>query len=253
MQSHNNIKNRNLAEQSYWDDAYSAYQLSDDSEQDDVIKRWMQKVFNPVSEGSCFEVGCFPGRYLTFFGKLGYELNGLDLTPRVEKEFPEWLRSRGYKTGSFVREDFLEWKSTVQYDVVASFGFIEHFTNWEEIFVKHMSMVKSGGHLVIETPNFRGLLQRFIHYFLDHENYKRHFIGAMAPEKWKKLAEQNGFEVLHAGYIGSFEFWVDKEPDQGWRAKVFQRLIRHYHRFKKLPENRKTWSPYCGIIAKKIS
>ncbi len=250
MYSNNdNIKN-NLAEQSYWDNSYSDYQLTDAANDNDIIKSWIKKFIPANRDGDCFEIGCFPGRYLTFMGKLGYKLNGLDLTPRVVKEFPEWLRSQGYQTGNFSQEDFFAYADTQKYDVVCSFGFIEHFKNWEVVFEKHLSLVKDGGYLVIETPNFKGLFQRWIHYFLDYTNYRRHYIPAMNPVKWAKLCRENGFEVVHHGYIGEFQFWVDEQPTGGWRKKMFEKLIQYYPRLKKLPANKKLYSPYCGIIAR---
>jgi L-malate glycosyltransferase len=249
MPGDNDLKN-NLADQSYWDSGYSGYELTEQTDED-AIKKWIAQYIPANKEGTCFEVGCFPGRYLTFIGKLGYELNGLDLTPRVQKEFPEWLRSRGYKVGSFYMEDFFKFKNETQYDVVCSFGFIEHFKNWEEVFIKHLPMVKKGGYLIIETPNFKGIMQRLIHFLLDYENYKRHYIPAMNPSKWEQICRKNGFNIIHKGYIGEFQFWVDKAPVKGWRKSLFQKLIDNYPRLKKMKPGNPMYAPYCGIIAKR--
>lgn len=250
MQFKDDLTNRNLAEQSYWDDAYANHQLTEVLDAGDIVKAWLLKYVPPIENGTCFEVGCFPGRYLTVLGKLGYELNGLDLTPRVLNDFPIWLKSLGYKTGEFVQKNFLEFSSAKKYDVVCSFGFIEHFTNWEEIFVKHIELVKPGGYLVIETPNFKGLAQRIIHYFLDRENYNRHYLPAMSPKKWSALCRKHGFEIIHSGYIGEFQFWVDKEPTTYFKRKFFQALIDYYPRLRRLPPEKKMYSPYCGIVAR---
>jgi len=249
MQSNENIKN-NLAAQSYWDAGYAGYELKE-NEQEDAIKHWISKHVPITNTLSCFEIGCFPGRYLTFLGRLGYELNGIDLTPRVRDEFPRWLTSRGFKTGVFEQVDFLKFNPTKKFDIVCSFGFIEHFKNWEEIFIKHLALVNNNGLVIIETPNFRGLFQRLIHWFLDNENYKRHFIPAMNPQQWANICEAHGFEVIHSGFIGEFQFWVDKEPTSGLRKKVYCKLNDWYHRLKKLPKDNKMVSPYCGIIARK--
>lgn len=248
MQSPENV-NTNLASQEYWDEAYKNYTFEDSSDEDQIVQ-WIKKYIPPTTNGSCFEVGCFPGRYLTVFGKLNYELNGLDLTPRIKKDFPEWLKSKGYKTGQFEQTDFLKFNPDRKFDVVCSFGFIEHFTNWEEVFEKHISLVKENGYLVIETPNFRGFFQRLIHYYLDNKNYKRHYVPSMNPKKWEKLCRKHGFKIVYSGYMGNFQFWVDEEPTTYFKRKIFLKLIEYYPKLQKLKPGRASYSPYCGIIAK---
>lgn len=250
MQSNDTI-NTNLADQSYWDESYSQYKLQETVPDDDIIKKWLLQYVPKTQTASCFEVGCFPGRYLTVMGDLGYQLNGIDLTPRVLDDFPKWLKSKGYNTGFFAQENFLEFTTKQKFDLVCSFGFIEHFTNWEEIFLKHLTLVNDEGYIVIETPNFRGIVQRFIHYFLDYENYKRHYIPSMNPKKWAKICEKHGYEIVFEGFVGEFQFWVDKEPTSFVKRKIFNRLITNYERLKKMKPNNPHYSPFCGIIAKK--
>ncbi|MDP2385904.1 MAG: class I SAM-dependent methyltransferase [Bacteroidota bacterium] len=250
MQSDKNI-NTNLASQSYWDEAYAGYSLQDKVADDDIVKKWLLKYIPKVNGASCMEIGCFPGRYLTVMGDLGYKLSGIDLTPRVKNEFPAWLKKEGYDVGSFSQEDFLKFNPQEKYDMVCSFGFIEHFTNWQEVFLKHIELVNDNGYLVIETPNFRGWFQRFIHWFLDNENYKRHYIPSMNPDKWAKLCEKHGFEIIFKGHIGEFQFWVDKLPTTYVRTKVFNRLITNYEKLKSMKPGKPAYAPYCGIIARK--
>lgn len=250
MQSDKKI-NTNLASQSYWDDAYAGYSLQDKVPDDDIVKNWLLNYIPKVKGDSCLEIGCFPGRYLTVMGDLGYKLSGVDLTPRVKNEFSAWLKKEGYNVGSFWQEDFLKFNPDEKFDMVCSFGFIEHFTNWEEVFLKHISLVNDEGYIVIETPNFRGFFQRFIHYVLDYENYKRHYVPSMNPRKWAKICEKHGFEVIYKGYIGEFQFWVDKLPTTWVKIKIFNRLITNYERLKKMKPNNRHYSPFCGVIAKR--
>ncbi|MGL5889715.1 MAG: hypothetical protein ACRC3B_07515, partial [Bacteroidia bacterium] len=123
--------------------------------------------------------------------------------------------------------------------------------NWEEVLQKHIEMVAPGGMLVIETPNFRGFLQNILHRFLDHENYKRHYIPAMNPARWAQLAESAGFEVIYSGYFGRFDFWSDSgEP--GFFGKAGRKLLAWSIPFlKKRKPGSASLSPYCGIIARR--
>lgn len=248
MQSTENLE-KNLAPQSYWDDAYKDYVLQDNDDEDEIVA-WIKKYVPINANGSCIEIGCFPGRYLTVFGKLKYTLHGVDLTPRVLKDFPEWLKSLNYNTGKFEQNDFFNFNAPQKYDVVCSFGFIEHFKNWETVLEKHIAMVQEGGYLVIETPNFKGFFQRLIHLVLDYENYKRHYIESMSPKKWKKICEKHGLTVVFSGYLGTFKFWIDQPPKTYIQKKILDKLIKYYPRLMKLKEGKASYSPYCGIIAK---
>jgi SAM-dependent methyltransferase len=126
---------RNFCEQRLWDDGYVQAELFV-APPDDLIRRWLQKHV-PSGQGSCLELGCFPGRYLAVLGELGYEVNGIDLTPRVEQDLKPWLQRQGYRVGEFIRDDVFTHAFRRRYDIVCSFGLIEHFEDWPGLLRRH--------------------------------------------------------------------------------------------------------------------
>ncbi|MFH0702326.1 MAG: methyltransferase domain-containing protein [bacterium] len=267
----------NLAEQSYWDKSYENYNL-EIAPKKDQVRQWIEKFVpkahsqasNPselerieenmerrLSLPQALEIGCFPGRYLTVLGELGYELNGIDLTPGIERNFVDWLKSRKYKTGEFSKISLSEYRnknSGIKYDLVCSFGFIEHFIDWKDVLLKHADFVKDEGYLIISAPNFRGILQRILHFCLDNKNYKRHYIPSMNPFLWKKIVQDLdfNFDIIYCGYFGAFEFWVDKQEINSFQKIISIIIIKFLMPIlKKLPGNNEIYSPYCGLIAKK--
>jgi 2-polyprenyl-3-methyl-5-hydroxy-6-metoxy-1,4-benzoquinol methylase len=204
--------------------------------------------------GSCFEVGCFPGSYLAVFGELGYEVNGIDQTPRVEKDLPEWLRKRGARVGSIQRADFFALDASVQYDVVYSLGFVEHYEDWGSVIAKHASLVKPGGLLIITAPNLVGAFQHALHHWLDREALDRHNLKAMNPHGWADVVRPLGFDVLFSGFFGRFEYSV-----QPLQRPVAQRLaLRVLKRAKLplwllLPPGRPAYAPHVGVVARKLA
>lgn len=239
-----------FVEQSYWDESYEDIELKI-PEENDPIRKWIRSYISN-SSGKCLEIGCFPGGILTIFGELGYELNGIDLSPRVEIELPRWLKSQGYRIGKFGKIDILKFSPKEQYDIVSSFGFIEHFSDWRGMILKHASLVKKDGLLIIETPNFRGLIQRSLHLLFDKENYERHNIDSMKPCEWGKIMTETGLEIVFCGYFGNFLFWVD-DDERNWLQKMLVNLIQSLTKrcLKYLPNNR-AYSPFCGLICKKL-
>lgn len=242
---------KRLVDQIYWDAAYAGIGLTR-AGMDDPVRQWIEHNI-PTGEGHCLEVGCFPGRYLSVLGELGYTLHGLDQTPGVAKVLPEWLRSEGFKTGEFTQGDFLSFDLCRKYDIVCSFGFVEHFVDYETVLLRHMALVGSGGYLVITCPNFRGWVQRILHLVFDRANFQRHHIPSMNPRRWSILAEKNGFRIVNCGYFGVFDFWVDTQERNSLQRYALGQIEKQKSSLRKLCNtDRPAWSPYCGLIARRM-
>ncbi len=246
-------ENVNLVKDEFWNETYGRLNLKI-AEKNHVVREWFEKSV-PKGEGSCIEIGCFPGQFLACFGELGYELNGLDLIPKVKTILPQWLKDCGYNVGTFYNEDFLTFKMREQFNIVASFGFVEHFTNWEEVINSHMKLVKENGYLIISAPNFRGLFQRAFQSLFNKESYKRHNIQAMKPEEWAKIIGESGFKIVSSGYFGHFHYWVNEQ-----KRDILSKIVVHFFidillpiiKWLPFPKDKKLYSPFCGVIAKKI-
>jgi L-malate glycosyltransferase len=242
----------NLAGREHWNGVY----MSEEPQiapKTDPIRKWIEAHIPKAHEGekTCIEIGCYPGRYLSVFGELGYSLSGIDLTDRLDV-LPAWLRFKGYQVGSFWKMDFLDSHLSQKFDVVASFGFLEHFTNWDAILAKHICLVKAGGYLILETPNFLGGFQRWIHVNFDSNNYERHCISAMDIEKWGAILRGSQFDIIYGRYFGGFTFWT-LDQTLTFIQKLILKILRKSRRplNSVLPKDRKIYSPFCGMIARK--
>lgn len=246
MSGNKQITSDTLVDQSYWDSSYSdvAPHMVPESDQ---LRIWLEKYVAAGNGRNCLEVGCYPARYLSVLGELGYTLNGIDLTPRVSEL--KMSLSQKYPTGEFIHADFLSYDNNSAFDLVCSFGFIEHFTNWQEVLIKHAQLVKNNGLLVIETPNFGGWFQRLIHSWLDNENYKRHNVESMDPKQWAELIEPLGFEIIRCEYFGRFEFWSDTKRYTLLQHIGLRLLGKCDPILKKIRPGKRAFSPYCGLIA----
>lgn len=246
----------NIVKQDYWNRQYHdvAFQTLSPTH---YLRQYINKNVIPSNaSGKAFEIGCYPGRYLTLFGELEYELNGIDMNPDTVF-ISEIAESRHFKVGKIAQGDFLKMGENEQFDIVSSFGFVEHFTNIEEIILKHARLVRFGGYLIIETPNFNGWVQYLFHTLFDTPNLRRHIRRNMDPLLWKAILRENGFafEYVKCAYIGGIDFWTDKDQPkiQHFFAKIAKRIwwcLRSLFPYKKI--NGKAVSRSCILIAKRI-
>jgi SAM-dependent methyltransferase len=203
--------------------------------------------------GSCFEVGCYPGRFLIYLGKrFGYTANGIDWVPQVRTHTPEFLRQHEVRVGEFFCEDFERFHCDRMFDVVYSLGFIEHFWNLEKVIRKHVALVKPGGILFLACPNFRGL-QFLFHRIFDVEDLRAHVLPTMNLRRWRAVLEQEGMEVLREGYYRTVGFWTNPEAAKGLSGSISGYLARLAEGIDKRLELPTPWlSPHMFSISRKV-
>ncbi|MFH0764096.1 MAG: class I SAM-dependent methyltransferase [Candidatus Omnitrophota bacterium] len=245
------LKQDNLRDQKAWCNIWSNHKHFSIASKESIVRRWIEEYFKILKneEKNVLEIGCFPGSHLAVWGELGYELNGIDFYPRVSNELPHWLKSENYKVGNFYEVDFFKYNEKNKFDVVCSFGFIEHFTNFEEVLNKHAFLVKEGGYLVISTPNYRGFIQRILHSALDTASYKEHYIPSMNPYLWKNIAERSGFHTIFCGGFGNFWFWANSEKANFIQKISIKLLLKTLPVLSRLPSCL-AYSPCYGLIAR---
>jgi 2-polyprenyl-3-methyl-5-hydroxy-6-metoxy-1,4-benzoquinol methylase len=196
-----------VVSQEYWDSLYENQEPRYDPQTPILFEDLFERFLKPG--GTCFEIGCYPGNFLIHLGRrFSYEVSGIDATPFVLTRMPDRLRHHGLKIGNIYQGDFLTIRSDRLYDVVCSFGFIEHFTNFEEVIDKHLHILAPGGTLIISCPNFR-YAQFLFHRLLDPVNLRRHVLAAMDLNRWRKVLQKNGMETLHHDYYRTAGFWAD--------------------------------------------
>ena len=89
----------NLAPKELWEDGYRDKEL-EPMPLEYPITKTIFKYFSNLVGKSVFEIGCYPGRLLYHFGKLEFELNGVDQTVQLPK-LERWLRLNEFRVGQF--------------------------------------------------------------------------------------------------------------------------------------------------------
>ena len=197
---------RSIVNQDYWDEGYQNLTLRYN---EDLIlfKEIFDKFLKP--NGTCFEVGCYPGGYLIYLGKrFNYIVSGIDKTPFIKDRLPLLIKSENVHLGNLFNEDFMDFKSSETYDMVCSFGFLEHFSDLNSIIEKHINLVKPSGILILTCPNFtRG--QYLFHRLFDSQSLDRHVTETMVLSRWREILKKNNMDILFDGYYKTIDFWTE--------------------------------------------
>ena len=240
-----------LTNSKYWAKCYSNYNFRK-HEKDHAVYQYIDKFIPDTDDKSFLEIGSFPGSFSAKFGDKGYVLNGIDIYAENALGLVNWFKSLKYKIGEFFVSDFFNHEFNKKYNVVGSFGFIEHFTNFTEVIKNHLDLVEVGGYIIIVTPNYRGFFQKYIHRYFAKNDFNNHFIPSMNPECWEKVIATYGFKTIHCGYFGGFKLWVPLEK-KSFINKLFFRIVYKLSNIL----NSIIWfesslfSQYCGIVAQK--
>jgi len=119
----------------------------------------------PVDENlNAIEIGGSPSRYLIYMAKnFKYNIHSLDYSKIGNEQTMKNLTGTGIPIEIYDRDLFSENfnKDLPLFDIVYSLGFIEHFEDLDLVVKKHTKLLKSGGILLLGTPNLSGAFYRY--------------------------------------------------------------------------------------------
>lgn len=160
------------------------------------------------SDQTSLEIGCAPGKWMVFAAEhLGYKSHGVEYLPRAAEITRKNLKECSVD-GEVITADFFDYKSDKKFDLVMSYGFIEHFENYEDVFIKHLELVKENGFLVLGLPRFRGInyfVQSMIDPYMERPYLGSHVLPLMELKPFVDLAEKYKLKKITIDYIGGFE------------------------------------------------
>lgn len=206
----------------HWSDKANVY-ISEEYSFHDYIKQEAKKI-QPY--GTCIELGGFPGKFSIFLKKY-CNLNPTFLDFYINQDVIKDLfdfNGMQLEDVKFIQADIFSHVPVEQYDLVCSFGLIEHFTDLKEILKIHVKYMKPGGRLIIALPNFRGvngLLQKFF----DPENLAIHNLEIMDPVILKSTLEDIGMVEVNGGYYPSTAVWIENLNYRGVFLNVLVRVL----------------------------
>lgn len=107
------------------------------------------------------------------------------------------------------------------FDVVFSYGFIEHIMPPEKAVKLHIDLTKPGGYFVIQIPRFRGFNFLKLRFFRP-DLIKNHNLDIMNEDVLEKLCKTPGVKKIFCGNYGTFKMRIpmDKKNYKYYLLKI---------------------------------
>lgn len=244
---------QNLTDRSFWKAFWeSKKDLIFSIKPDYYFGSIMAKLIAEKKIKTAIELGGFPGYYSTYLKKYQHlDTTLLDYFVHADL-INQLLIKNGLQPGDIhiIEADLFNYQPEQLYDMVLSFGLIEHFSDTKDILKRHLQFLKPDGVLFVTLPNFKGV-NGWVQRTLDRENYDKHFIESMNLQLLASYCRELGLRDVEAYYHGRFSVWLENRSQQGAFAKALVKTIWLAGKVftKIVPVETKMLSPYIVVKA----
>jgi len=258
----------------YWDDIWNSEGIPKGIEpHEPSIRNHVVRMFHAyfkraflsldTSQSELLEVGCANSVWLSYFNKeFGFNVSGLDYSKIGCEKTIRNLSNCEIK-GEVVCADLFNPPSHLlgRYDVVVSFGVVEHFDNTSKALQALSKFLKKDGLLITNIPNMSGFLG-FVQKHINRPVYDIH--NPLDREKFMNTHAETDCKVIECEYFMSTNFgvcnlngvrrnsikWLMKKVILALLSRISMLTWRIEKRYRALPVSR-FFSPYIQCIAKK--
>jgi SAM-dependent methyltransferase len=152
------------------------------------------------------EIGSAPGHHLLELRRrLGLEPFGVEYTAAGVDLNRRLFRDHGLDPAQVIHADLFDPAfqagARQRFDVVFSWGFLEHFADPRPVVDAHLELLRPGGTLLVVIPNFRGL-NHLLQLVVDRSVVARHNLEVMERERFAALFRRPELDALRCGYHG---------------------------------------------------
>jgi SAM-dependent methyltransferase len=210
------------------------------------------------ADWSVLEIGACPGSQLLALAlSHGYNPVALDYLPAVH-QLPDLFDRFGVKNLEVIEHDFLTFTTPRRFNVVMSYGFIEHFVQPEEVIRRHWALVADGGFLVLGTPVFGPLQLALRRLVLERGQVARilrtHNRRIMNPHAIADVSRSlPGARVEMAAYAGHMDAWFRPSDSLVRRGRAWITVL--WHTLGRIPRwmnwSSRLFSPLCLVIVRR--
>ena len=213
------------AGESYWSGVWSETQLNARIDIENapltnhVLQVWHEyyrDLFSkiPIKGRSLLEVGCGNSVWMGYFNQYhGINVNGMDYSPQG-CEMSKMIFKRDGIEGEIFQADLFNPPPDCleKFDVVCSFGVVEHFENTAETIKSLLKLLKPGGLLITSVPNLMGV-SGWLQKITNKPVYDIHV--PIDLSLLKNALKEAGTEIVDIRYYLSASLFANLEPVEG--------------------------------------
>ena len=249
----------------YWEESWRLTEVPDpvdprvDSPENTLHRALHEQFVRALGErcspgARLIEIGCGGSRWLPYFHRtFGYEISGIDYSSRGI-HLSQLILDKARSPARLVRSDLFDPPADMieRFDVVVSFGVVEHFDHTSHAIAACGRYLRPGGIMITEVPTLRGP------YGLAYRLLRPSIYRAHVPQSREALAKAHadaGLQVKSCDYILGLPVLLTRpSPDASALRRVAFSLSGAYWWLERrglgLPPNGMT-SPYALCIATK--
>lgn len=225
------------AGQKYWDSSWAQSSVPAAVDPADPgISNWINRRFHQLfvrlfensatDSMSLLEVGCAKSSWLPYFSRqFGFAVTGIDYSPAGCELSRKVLAKHGV-VADVVCSDFFTPPAEMlgKFDVVVSFGVVEHFEDTAASLVAIAAFLKPGGMLITSIPNMVGLIGA-VQKVVNRPVYDIHQL--LDSAMLREAHENASLTVLECDYFIASNFGVNNLVDvpSGTPSWFFKKVI----------------------------
>jgi 2-polyprenyl-3-methyl-5-hydroxy-6-metoxy-1,4-benzoquinol methylase len=212
------------------------------------------------------EVGCGSSGWLPYFAlKYKLQISGLDYSEPGCTLARKNLEMQGIPYDTIICKDIFEPDCTLgkKYDVIFSYGVIEHFENPGSLIQIFAGFLNPGGLVISLVPNLNGLMGTLSRYFV-RDILEMHRV--MDANELRAFHEINGLTTRKSGYAGTFTLsvlplvkskrWVYKPGSiqrkiMSFILETIDKLACNFFKLTRIDVPTRYFSPYIICVAQK--
>lgn len=257
-----------LSTREYWDTVLEGANLPRINSPKDynyyVTMKFVDSVLKNANKKTFLEIGAGSSGWLPYFAqKYGYKVSGLDYSEIGCKIAEKNLKLLDIKYDEIICEDIFKWKSDQKFDVIFTYGVVEHFEHPEDIIKICYDHLNQDGIIITLVPNILGLIGILSRIFV-LDIYKMHKV--ISCETLSQIHLNAGFKEIKTNYVGTFSLAVIPWARSKWflfkkgsiQRKmtmgiiwVFNNVISNFFKIIRLEIPTRFFSPYVISIMRK--
>lgn len=224
------------------------------------FQEFLDRCLPKRTDWSVLEIGACPGTHLLAIAlSHGYKPTALDYLPEV-RQMPEAFARLGVPGLEVIESDFLTFSTPRKFNVVMSYGFIEHFSGAEDIIRRHWDLVADGGYLVLGAPAF-GPLQLALRRLILKPDRLEQTLRAHNPQVRTVRAIADiclrlpGAVIEKTAYAGRMETWFTPRGGDVLRRRAW--LVVLWRGLGLIPRwlnwSSRQFSPLCLVVVRRAT